>query len=64
MRQTAEVNWEDKMKVKLVVIMRDIMKEVGQEDPVKGKCHGPNLTSEVIWYSVSSVVTGVILKMG
>ena len=45
-------------------MMKEVLKEVEQEDPVKGRWDVPRTEKGVVWCDASSIATGVLLGIG
>ena len=56
--------WEDKVGEKTTAVLREVLKEVNRDDPVKGKWDVPKTNRGTVWCDASSIATGVILEVG
>ena len=63
-RNAEGMGWEDRIGERALGMIRDIVKRVKEEDPVRGRWYVPATKQGVLWCDASSIATGVLLEMG
>lgn len=62
-RRSGDINWEDGVSENVCTMVREVLRRVKSDDPVKGVWYVPRTCKGVVWCDASSIALGVALQI-